>query len=119
LDVVFAALVLALAAAALWQWWAEPMPRPSTPAVSLQGRVVINEAPRSTLMLLPGIGPATADNIVDYRRAHGPFTEASQLEAVDQIGPVTRRKVSRWVRFTEPTDGGDEGIHLSRQGRPR
>jgi competence protein ComEA len=36
---------------------------------------------------LPGVGPATAQKIIDYRQAHGPFRTVEELEAVPGIGP--------------------------------
>jgi competence protein ComEA len=37
---------------------------------------------------LPGVGPVTAQKIVDYRREHGPFTSVDQLDAISGIGPT-------------------------------
>jgi competence protein ComEA len=38
---------------------------------------------------LPGIGPVTAQKIVDYRTEHGPFAAVEQLDDVPDIGPAT------------------------------
>jgi competence protein ComEA len=37
---------------------------------------------------LPGIGPVTAEKIVDWRQAHGPFTSVDDLDAIPGIGPA-------------------------------
>ena len=37
---------------------------------------------------LPGIGPVTAQKIVDWRAAHGPFRSVDDLDAVPGIGPA-------------------------------
>jgi competence protein ComEA len=37
---------------------------------------------------LPGVGPITAQKIVDYRTEHGPFASADDLDAVPGIGPT-------------------------------
>ena len=37
---------------------------------------------------LPGIGPITAQKIVDYRAEHGPFASVDDLDAVPGIGPT-------------------------------
>src|SRR5579875_3458516 len=44
-------------------------------------------APAEQLEALPGIGPVTAQKILDYRQAHGPFHSLAELEAVPGIGP--------------------------------
>jgi competence protein ComEA len=38
---------------------------------------------------LPGIGPVTAQKIVDYRTEHGPFASVDALDDVPGIGPAT------------------------------
>jgi len=37
---------------------------------------------------LPGIGPVTAQKIVDWRSTHGPFRSVDDLDAVPGIGPA-------------------------------
>ena len=37
---------------------------------------------------LPGIGPVTAQKIVDWRSSHGPFQSVDDLDDVPGIGPV-------------------------------
>jgi competence protein ComEA len=37
---------------------------------------------------LPGVGPVTAQNILDYRAEHGPFRSVDDLDAVPGIGPA-------------------------------
>jgi competence protein ComEA len=36
---------------------------------------------------LPGVGPATAQKILDYRTKHGAFSSVDELDAVPGIGP--------------------------------
>lgn len=51
-------------------------------------RVVINinTANAETLTALPGIGPALAQRILDYRTEHGPFSTLEDLKKVSGIG---------------------------------
>jgi competence protein ComEA len=37
---------------------------------------------------LPGVGPVTAQTIIDYRTEHGPFRSVDDLDAVPGIGPT-------------------------------
>ena len=49
--------------------------------------VDINEASFEELMKLKGVGPATAHNIIEYRRQNGPFQTKEDLLKVPGIGP--------------------------------
>ena len=52
------------------------------------GPVDLNRATAAELDALPGIGPATAQAIVDHREANGPFASVDDLEQVRGIGPA-------------------------------
>ena len=51
------------------------------------GPIQLSVATAEQLDSLPGIGPVTAQKIVDYRTAHGPFRSVDDLDAVPGIGP--------------------------------
>ncbi len=54
---------------------------PSTP-------ISLSSATLEELDELPGVGPITAQKIVDYRSEHGPFGSVDDLDAVPGIGPT-------------------------------
>jgi len=118
-TLVLAALVAGGLVLLAGQGWQAPMPHPAEPAVKLRGRVLINAAPARTLQLLPGIGPAIARNIGQYRQKHGPFEQPQALEAVPNIGPVRRRRLEPWIVFHAPSAEHPTGVVLSRVSAPR
>ena len=56
-------------------------------ATSAIGIVDINSATLSDLDALPGVGPSTAQAIIDYRIANGPYVSVDDLLNVRGIGP--------------------------------
>lgn len=56
------------------------------------GKVNINTADLSTLQTLNGVGPATAQKIIDYRTANGKFKTIEDLKKVSGIGEKTFAK---------------------------
>ena len=72
----------------------EALPTPSG------GELVnVNTANLEELVTLPGIGPVTAQNIIDLRQQVGPFSELSDLDDVPGIGPSTLEKLGGLVSF--------------------
>jgi len=57
-----------------------------TPANGGRGKININTAGISELSTLPGIGPVTAQKVIDYRMEHGRFKNTSELLLVSGIG---------------------------------
>jgi len=53
---------------------------------SKDGKININEASKTELMKLAGVGAGSAQKIIEYREAHGPFKKPQDLEKVDGIG---------------------------------
>jgi competence protein ComEA len=52
------------------------------------GPVHLNTATLEQLDELPGVGPSTAQKILDFREQHGAFTSIDELDAVPGIGPA-------------------------------
>jgi competence protein ComEA len=52
------------------------------------GPVHLNSATLEQLDSLPGVGPVTAQKILDYRQQHGAFGSVDELDAIVGIGPA-------------------------------
>lgn len=52
------------------------------------GPVHLNVATLEQLDALPGVGPVTAQKILDYRQKHGAFGSVDELDAISGIGPA-------------------------------
>ncbi len=63
-----------------------------------QGLVNINTANVTQLTQLPGIGPAIAQKIIDYRTANGPFTSVDDLTKVPGIGAAKLAQIKSHAR---------------------
>jgi competence protein ComEA len=58
------------------------------PLEPIGGAASLSSATVEELDELPGIGPITAQKIVDHRTEHGPFASVDDLDAVPGIGPT-------------------------------
>lgn len=70
-----------------------------SPPSTGDGRLHVNRATAEELEALPGVGPAIARRIVEWRTANGPFRTPSDLEKVPGIGPRLRERLEPRVYF--------------------
>lgn len=59
----------------------------------------INTANKEELDTLPGIGPATADKIIEYRETNGHFTSIEDIKNVRGIGEAKFSKIQSRIRI--------------------
>lgn len=61
----------------------------------------INTADAARLEELPGIGPVTAQKIIDYRNTEGAFAAIADIQEVSGIGPVTFERIKNMITVTD------------------
>jgi len=60
--------------------------------------ITLTEATTKDLELIPGIGPKTANAVIEFREHAGPGLRIEQLIEVRGIGPKTLKKIARYLR---------------------
>ena len=61
--------------------------------------VEVNTASRHLLTYVSGLGPQLAQNIVDYRTEHGPFSSRAELKKVPRLGPKAYEQCAGFLRI--------------------
>jgi competence protein ComEA len=79
----------------------EPAGTRSSGDGSNAGLLNLNTASAQDLEALPAIGPVTAQAIVDYRAANGPFRSVEEITQVKGIGAATLKKLKPLVTVGE------------------
>jgi competence protein ComEA len=57
----------------------------------------INTADSAQLQLVPGIGPSTAEKILQMRKSYGTFKSVNDLMAIRGIGPKRLEKMRKYL----------------------
>ena len=75
------------------------------PAPTAQAPLDLNAATAADLQKLPGIGPALAGRILEYRQKNGGFKKVEELMNVQGIGEASFLKLKSLVVVTPPKTG--------------
>jgi competence protein ComEA len=73
------------------------LPTPTPYGLSVGGKIDINLADAALLQTLPGVGPAIAQRIVEYREMNGPFETIEKIQEVQGVGPVTFENIGSLI----------------------
>jgi competence protein ComEA len=72
-------------------------PEVKSEEVSVSDKININSAQQSELEKLPGVGPARAQAIIDYRLQNGGFKTIDEIQNIKGIGPATFAKMANMI----------------------
>jgi len=64
--------------------------------------VNINTATSEELQQVPGIGPATAEKILQMRKSYGPFKSVDDLLAIRGLGAKRLEKMRKYLTVGKP-----------------
>jgi competence ComEA-like helix-hairpin-helix protein len=64
--------------------------------------VNLNTATAAELQQVPGIGPSTAEKILQTRKSYGTFKSVNDLQAIRGIGPKKLEKMRKYLTVDKP-----------------
>lgn len=79
-----------------------PPPAPPAPTTPAPAPINLNTATAADLEKLPGVGPAVAARIVEYRQKNGPFKKVEDLMNVRGIGEKTFLRLKPLLTIVPP-----------------
>jgi len=71
--------------------------------------VNINAATSEELQLVPGIGPSTAEKILQMRKSYGPFKSVDDLLAIRGLGPKRLDKMRKYLTVGKTSGSKSKG----------
>lgn len=74
----------------------------------------LNTASKHLLTYVSGLGPALAQNIVDFRAENGPFQSRAQLKKVPRLGAKAFEQSAGFLRIREGAVLDNTGVHPER-----
>jgi len=83
----------------------------------------LNTATSEELQQVPGIGPVTAEKILQMRKSYGAFKSVDDLRAVRGIGPKRLEKMRKYLTVNKPASQRPaapdaKGPHCSKEKTP-
>lgn len=101
------ALLVAIVLGSLTMAHAQEATAPARPTPAL---VNLNTADAAQLEALPGIGPRTAQRIIEYRQKNGPFRKIEELMNVQGIGEKSFLRLKPYLTVSPPRPEKPAGI---------
>lgn len=72
----------------------------------------LNTASKHLLTYVSGLGPVTAENIIQYRKEHGNFTSRAQLKKVPRVGAKAFEQAAGFLRVKDAKNPLENtGVH--------
>ena len=73
----------------------------------------LNTATAAELQQVPGIGPATADKILQARKSYGAFKSVDDLQAIKGLGPKKLEKMRKYLTVGKPAPPAKQTAHAA------